>query len=64
MTKKDYILIGDQFKNAYQLAKLLPPNSNTTPLEVIEAVVKDFCLMLSKDNPRFNTDRFNKHIFS
>lgn len=58
MTKKDYIIIAEQFKHAMQLCELLPDNPKTTPKEVLKAIILDLCEAMEKDNPRFSAKTF------
>ena len=64
MTKKDYIKMADQFRDAINLNKTYcPPDCKTTVIQTIEAIVRDFAVMLHHDNSKFNVDRWNKYIF-
>lgn len=56
MTKKDYIIIAKQFKNALDILDYYNPNAS--PKEVITAITKDMANVMLQDNPRFDRQRF------
>ncbi len=62
MTKKDYIKMASQFKEAYILASL--PDEREIVRPYLEALIKDFATMLKADNPLFSEEKWNKYIFN
>ena len=60
MTKKDYIKIAIQFKNALALSKLSTEKYSID--EVITAIINDFSEMLKEDNQNFDKQKFIEYI--
>lgn len=63
MTKKDYILIADQLKEAYNLTEYMQGSVQVKPSDAIKALIKDLAVRLKIENPRFNTNKWNSYIF-
>ena len=58
MTKKDYIKIAEVFKNRYNEAI----NMRIDADELFYDLETEMAIMLKKDNPKFNNQRFVDYI--
>ncbi len=61
MSKKDYIKMATQFRDAYKIAQLTDDKKIVLPY--LKAIIEDFGVMLKEDNEHFNIQKWNTFIF-
>jgi hypothetical protein len=55
MTKKDYIVLAQNFRFTVDNCKAL---ENTQGYEAIKGVIRGLCVDLKRDNDKFNSQKF------